>query len=179
LAILPIGAGNITNDIAIGLKTDIDVAEKIKIEYGTCLTPKSAKRPNVRTQEKIEIGEEEPLVFYQKQLIGIVEARISEIFEEINKELKKVSREKLLPSGIVLTGGGAKLPKIIELAKKELKLPCKIGKLQGIQGLTDPSFAVCWGLILNGFDLEGKEKTFEFGRGIGSKLKRIFKVFIP
>jgi len=173
LAILPLGSSNITNDIAIGLRTDIDVAERIKIEFGACLSEKKQKR------EKIELGEDEHLVFSQKQLVDIIAPRVSEIFGEINKELKRISREKILPAGIVLTGGGAKMPRMVDVAKKELKLPARIGIPQGISGLKDPLWSVCCGLILNGVDLERREKTFGLTRGIGSKIKKIFKVFIP
>ena len=173
LAILPIGSDNITNDIAIGLKTDIDIAERIKIEYGNC----TFKGPNKR--ERIEIGEEEPLIFSRKQLIEIIETRVSEIFGEVNKELKKIGKEKLLPAGIVLTGGGAKLPRMVDLAKKELKLPAKLGKPQGILELDDPSLSTVCGLVLTGADLE-EEKSGPIPKiGIGNKIKRIFKIFIP
>jgi len=182
LAIFPIGSGSITNDIAIGLKTDIDVAERIKIEYGSCLlSPPKASRK----KEKIEIGGLEPLVFSQKQLVSIIEARVSEIFDQVNKELKKISREKLLPAGVVLTGGGSKLPKIVDLAKKELKLPCRLGKPQGFLDATlpppkDPSLATVCGLVLEGADLETERPPSMFRRtNLLSKLKRIFKIFIP
>ncbi len=182
LAILPIGSANITNDIAIGLKTDIDVAERIKIEYGFC---RIFPNQSPRKKEKIEIGEEEPLVFSKKQLAGIIEARVSEIFGQVNKELKKISREKLLPAGVVLTGGGSKLPKMVDFAKKELKLSCRIGKPQGFLDFEkDPSLATVCGLVLEGVDLETRERgeaafqTF-LGKGIGNKIKRLFKIFIP
>jgi cell division protein FtsA len=177
LAIFPIGSGNITNDIAIGLKTDIDVAERIKIEYGSCL---SSSLKASRKKEKIEVGEPEPLVFSQKQLVNIIEARVSEIFGEINKELKKISREKLLPAGVVLTGGGSKLPEIVELAKKELKLPCRLGKPQGFLDFEkDPSLATVCGLVLEGADLETEKSPSILRRtNLLSKLKRIFKIFI-
>jgi len=178
LAIFPIGSANITNDIAIGLKTDIDVAERIKIEYGSCLlsSPKASRK-----KEKIEVGESEPLVFSQKQLVNIIEARVSEIFGEINKELKKISKEKLLPAGVVLTGGGSKLPKIVELAKKELKLPCRLGKPQGFLDFEkDPTLATVCGLVLEGADLETEKSPSILRRtNLFSKLKRIFKIFIP
>ncbi|TET83782.1 MAG: cell division protein FtsA, partial [Candidatus Nealsonbacteria bacterium] len=178
LAIFPIGSGNITNDIAIGLKTDIDVAERIKIEHGSCLLSSTKA---ARKKEKIEIGEPEPLVFSQKQLVNIIEARVSEIFGEVNKELKKISREKLLPAGVVLTGGGSKLPKIVELAKKELKLPCRLGKPQGFLDFEkDPSLATVCGLVLEGADLETERSPSILRRtNLLSKLKRIFKIFIP
>jgi len=182
LAVLPIGSANITNDIAIGLKTDIDVAERIKIEYGFC---RIFPNQSPRKKEKIEIGEEEPLVFSKKQLAGIIEARVSEIFGQVNKELKKISREKLLPAGVVLTGGGSKLPKMVDFAKKELKLSCRIGKPQGFLDFEkDPSLATVCGLVLEGVDLETRERgtaTFQtfLGKGIGNKIKRLFKIFIP
>ena len=175
LAVLPIGSVNITNDIAIGLKVDTEVAERIKIEYGSCLF-KGDKR------EKIKIGEPEPLVFSRRALTEIIEARVSEIFGEINKELKKISRAGLLPAGLVLTGGGSLLPQMVELAKKEFKLPCKIGKPKGFLELDeDPSLATVCGLVLGGADLEEKrgESTTFFGKGIGNKIKRIFRIFIP
>jgi len=174
LAVLPIGSANITNDIAIGLKTDIEIAERIKIEYGSCLF----KGKNLR--HKIDIGEDTPLIFSQKFLVKIIEDRISEIFEEAKKELKKISKEKLLPAGIVLTGGGAKLPKIVELAKEKFRLPARLGKSKGISGLEeDLSLSTVCGLVFLGADLEDKEKIFESGRGIGSKIKRLFKIFVP
>jgi len=179
LAIFPIGSANITNDIAIGLKTDIEVAEKIKIEYGSCFS-NLAKAS--RKKEKIKIGEAEPLIFSQKQLMGIIEARASEIFGEVNKELKKISREKLLPAGVVLTGGGAKLPKIVELAKRELRLPCRLGKPQGFLNLEkDSTFATVCGLVLEGADALEAEKSPSYlsGANLLTKLKRIFKIFIP
>lgn len=173
IAILPIGSAHITNDIAIFLKSDIDIAERIKLEFGN-LFPESDKK------EKIKISEEETLIFSQKQLAKIITARVSEIFGEANRELKKISRQNLLPAGVVLTGGGARLPKIRELAKKEFRVSCRIGKPKGFSpSQDDPRLATVCGLILGGEDLE-EERRFSFSRkGIGSKIKRIFRIFIP
>jgi len=174
LAILPIGSANITNDIAIGLKTDVEMAEKIKIEFGSAIF----KGKNVR--QRIDIGEEEPLIFYQKFLNKIIEDRVSEIFEEVNRELKKIGKEKLLPAGVILTGGGAKMPKLVELAKEKFHLPSRLGKPRGILGLEeDPGLATVCGLVLSGADLENEGSEITFGKGIGNKIKRIFKIFIP
>lgn len=179
LAIFPIGSANITNDIAIGLKTDIDIAEEIKIKSGTCIFKGSDKK------EKIEAEGEEPLIFSPKMLTKIIEARVSEIFGEAAKELKKISKQGLLPAGMVLTGGGAKLPKIAELAKKELKLPCRIGKSIGFLGLEDdPSFSTVCGLVLRAVEIEDSSwrasSSFSLiGGRIGNKIRRLFKVFIP
>lgn len=175
LAIFPIGSGHITNDIAIGLKTDIDTAERIKIEFGSCFLAK-----NDKGEKQIKISGEEPLVFSKKMLVEIIEARISEIFDQCQKELKKISRQGLLPAGVVLTGGGAKLPKIRELSKKELKLPCRIGLPQGFSPpLEDSRLAAICGLVLEGADLETERRISFSEKGIGAKLKKIFKIFIP
>ena len=175
LAVLPIGSANITNDIAIGLKIDIDIAERIKIEFGSCFLRGGTKK------EKIKIEDRETLTFSQKELTNIVGARIYEIFREINKELKKISKDKFLPAGIVLTGGGSKLPGMTELAKKEFRLPTKLGRPKGITNLeNDPTLSVVSGLILLGQDLEESTGKSSFSTsGISSKLKRIFKIFIP
>lgn len=176
LAVLPMGSANITHDIAIGLKTDIDTAEIIKIKLGSCLFRGSNKK------EKIEAEGEEPLIFSQKALARIIGARVSEIFGEVKKELKKISKEGLLPAGVVLTGGGAKLSHMVELAKKELKLPCRIGKPLIFSGVEDdPSLSGLCGLILRGIDLEeGKFLTGgDFYSGIKNKIKNFFKIFIP
>jgi len=174
LAILPMGSANITEDIAVGFKAEMDLAERIKLEYGSCQIMKGQKL------EKIKVEGDELLVFSQKQLLNIIVPRVSEIFGEINRHLKSISKEKSLPGGIILTGGGAKLPKIAEMAKKELKLPVRIGKPRGVLNLDDPIWSVSWGLILNGLNLEGGENTLSDSlEGIGSKIKKIFKVFIP
>ena len=172
LAILPMGSGNITEDIAIGFKTEMDIAERIKLEYGSCQIEKK--------REKFKIEGEEPVVFSQKQLLAIVVPRVSEIFSEINRHLKSISKEKSLPGGVVLTGGGAKLPKIAELAKKELKLPVRIGKPRDILSIDDPIWSVSWGLILNDLNLENQENSSAgHAGGIASKIKQMFRVFIP
>ena len=170
MMILPIGSAGITNEIAINLKTDVEIAEKIKTEFGTCLFKGKDKR------ERIEIGEEEPLIFSLRSLNRLIEKGILRIFFEVEKELKKISKEKFLPAGIVLTGGGAKIPKIQGLAKRKFKLPVKIGRPKGIPGLDDPSFSVASGLVLECIETE-KEKVLE--PGFFSKIKRVFKIFLP
>lgn len=173
-AVFPIGSGHITSDIAICLKTDIDTAEKIKLEFGNC-------QASSREKKKIKIEQEKPLIFSKKALTDIIEARVSEIFAISNKELKKISRQRLLPAGIVLTGGGAKLPGIRELTKKELKLPCRIGVSQVSPAFQeDPSLSTLYGLILEGVDSEEEQGNFpNYGKGIKNKLKKIFRIFIP
>jgi len=172
LAVFPIGSADITNDIAIGLQTDINTAEMIKIEKGNCFLKKNNKKEKIETDQGV-------LVFSQKMLTKIIEDRVSDIFELTQKELKKISEKDLLPSGLVLTGGGAKLTGLVELAKKKLKLPCRIGKPVNFLGLEDDSsYATACGLILEGIDLENLESTIP-DKGLIVKLKKIFKNFIP
>lgn len=169
--IVPIGSTHVTNDIAVGLKTDIETAEKIKLQFGSCLL-KGGKK--IKTKER---ASGESLVFSQKALGKIIDARVSEIFEQVQKELKKLSLPKL-PAGVVLCGGGAKLPKIKEFAKKSLKLPCKVGKISGFfPKIEDPQLSCVCGLALRAEETIEEEKLF--GRGIFQKLKRVLRSFIP
>lgn len=177
-AVFPIGSDHITNDIAICLKTDIDTAEKIKLEFGTC---KDLSQKQKKTEKKIRLEGEEMLSFSTKLLSDIIDARVSEIFDLANKELKKISRQGMLPAGIVLTGGGAKLPGIKNITKKELKLPCRIGLPKGIPSFqSEPSLATLCGLVLEGIDIEKERGNFpSAGKGVRNKLKSMFRVFIP
>jgi len=171
-AVFPAGSANITNDIAICLRTEISTAERIKKEFATLKQPaRTSKR------EKIKIPEKN-LVFSKKLLKNIVEARTSEIFSQVQKSFKKISGGELLPAGVVLTGGGALLPGIVEFAKQKLKLPCRIGMPQ-IEQLQDPRFSTVWGLLLSGFDFVQGEKEKRIKEGFGEKLKRVFKIFLP
>ena len=136
LAVFPIGSANITNDIAIGLKTEVAIAESIKKQHGTCMFAKTEKDKQAQSRKKIEVFDKSSsLDFTKKNLVDIIEPRVSEILDLIQKELKKINRQELLPGGIVLTGGGAKIPKIKELTKDTLKLACEIGTPKGIMGL--------------------------------------------
>lgn len=175
-AVFSIGSGHITNDIAICLKTDIDTAEKIKLEYGVC--KEESKKQDKKSEKNIRLEGEDSLVFSKKLLIDIIDARVSEILSLAGKELRKISKQGMLPAGIVLTGGGAKLPGIRNLAKKELKLPCRIGKPTEISGFqAEPNLATLCGLVLEGFDAE---KTLPQKRTkFISKLKNIFRTFVP
>ncbi|OGZ63157.1 MAG: cell division protein FtsA [Candidatus Staskawiczbacteria bacterium RIFCSPHIGHO2_02_FULL_34_10] len=198
-AVFPLGSANITNDIAIGLKTEVSIAEDIKKHHGTCVLSKSdkdkkdrsstrnASRSDAGGRKKVEVFDESnSLLFTNKSLVDIIQPRVSEILDLMQKELKKIGRQELLPGGIVLTGGGAKLPKIKELAKEQLKLNCQIGIPKGIIGLEqDPALATVAGLVLEGTDLNDEKKDRVLGLSLGFmkkfsfKFKRMFRVFIP
>lgn len=149
--VLPVGASHITNDVAIGLRTSIDTAEKIKIEYGNCL-PKE-----VKTNDAIDlssISNIDTQVISKQQLSMIIEARLQEIFALVREELKKIGRDGMLPAGVILTGGGIKTPGIVDLAKDCLNLPVQIGFPLELEGLVDriddPAYATAIGLLFYG-----------------------------
>lgn len=181
LAVFPIGSSNITNDIAIGLKTEPAIAESIKKQHGTCMFAKSDKDKKNQSKKKIEVFDKSSsLSFTKKNLVDIIEPRVSEILDLIQKELKKINRQELLPGGAVFTGGGAKIPKLKELAKETLKLSCEIGTPKGIMGLQDdPALATVAGLVLEGVDFDGEGGIMDFTQGWWPRFKRWLKNFIP
>lgn len=122
--VVPIGGSHITNDVAIGFRTHVDVAERIKLAYGSCLAGELPKKDSIQLAEFIE-GEN--VSYPRRELAEIMEARLRDIFELLQKELKKINRTQLLPSGIVLTGGSSNIPGLVELTKKEIKLPVELG----------------------------------------------------
>ena len=110
----------------------------------------------------------------------IIEARVREIFQLVNKELKNISKQGILPGGIVLVGGGAKLPKIVEPAKKDLKLTVRIGTPHGvISSNADPLFFGAMGLVVGGGETEYRGRGDSLGAGLMRKVKKIFRIFIP
>lgn len=191
-AIIPVGAAHITNDIAIGLRTSIEVAEKIKLEYGSALVRDVDKKEGI---DLAKIDSAEDGVVSRYHVAEIIEARFEEIFSLVQKELKLIGKAGLLPAGAVLVGGGAKMTHTCDLAKEVLGLPVQIGFPLGLGGILDkvddPTFATVAGLVLwseqqsstvNG---EGfmRSKTVEmFTRGTGdtvNKVKGLFKKFLP
>lgn len=186
--VLPVGSMHITNDIAIGLRCSIDTAEKVKLAFGHC-EPKA-----VGKNEEIDLSKLDPSEVQKvsrSYVVEIIEARLEEIFEHINTELKKIGRDGKLPSGIVLSGGGSKLPGLLEFTKKHLRLPVQLGKVQNVTTVVDrvedPGFATATGLVL-----WGNKFGSTFGRGFFSsalegilknpnmdKVRKWFKSFLP
>ncbi|MEK7631890.1 MAG: cell division protein FtsA [Patescibacteria group bacterium] len=154
-AILPVGSGHITNDIAIGLRTSIDVAERVKLEFGTALPAEVAKRDEINLAE---LDPKESGVVSRKHVAEIIEARASEIFTMVDKELQQVDRSGLLPAGLVLVGGGAKLPGLVDVAKREFRLPACVGNplnlVTAIDKAHEPEYATAIGLAFWGAALQ-------------------------
>ncbi len=145
VGVIPVGGTNITNDLAIGLKTDPEVAEKVKISHATAVPRSDAEGISVKDGGEV-------ISFTSTDIDEIVEARLEEIFEAVQKELKKAGKAGQLPSGVVLTGGGAQLKHIAEYAKRTLGLAARVGKATGYGGVAEqaekPAFATAVGLML-------------------------------
>src|SRR3989344_9312693 len=150
-AILGIGSSHATHDLVYGLQVDVDTAEKIKRVHGSALTESTSSRDMVDLKK---LGGESSI--QRKEIATICEARFSEIFEMVQKELKRAGKALMLPGGVVLTGGGSRIPRLDKLAKKELNLPISRGVAQKILGpeeiTQDPVFAAALGLVIWGFD---------------------------
>lgn len=132
--VIPIGGNHITGDVAIGFRTHMDVAEQIKLAYGTCMVADLPKRDSIRLAEFIPDQEE---VFSRRTLTEIVEARLQDLFELLQKELRRINRVRLLPGGVVLVGGSSLIPGILPLTKRELGLPVEQGVVQGFLPVLD------------------------------------------
>jgi cell division protein FtsA len=136
---------HITNDLAIGLKTDLDVAEAVKLQHADLHT--EPKRMNAI----VKVGDK-AYNFQFEELSLIIEARVEELLEYVDKELYKIKRSRKLPGGIVITGGTSKIAGLDEFARDKLQLPARIGKLHNIGGLVDTvedaSFTTVVGLML-------------------------------
>lgn len=152
VAVIPVGGIHITNDLAIGLKTELDIAEEVKVQHATL------EKPTRSTATVKYTGQQH--TFSSEDIHMIIEARIEELLELVEKELKKAGRSKKLPGGVVLTGGSSQIAGLDGFVKEQLELPAKIGKLSSVGGLVDqmpPStFATPIGLMLLDMLLEGQ-----------------------
>ncbi len=133
-AVLSLGGNHLTNDIAVGLRTPMAEAEKIKQQYGCCLTSMVGKDETI---EVPSVGGREPRVLSRQLLAEILEPRVEEIFTLVNREIVKSGFEDLIASGVVITGGTSILPGMPELAEQIFNLPVRRGVPQDIGGLTD------------------------------------------
>lgn len=162
MAVIALGGNNITNDLAIGLKTDPEIAEQVKIQHASAITRSDSKMVGVK-------HEKQTYEFDTANIDEIVEARLEEIFEAINAELKKAGRKGKLPNGVVVVGGGAHLKKLVEYASTALELAVRQGVPKGFGGvaeqLENPSFAAAVGLMFS--DLRQSPTAHQaLGRGV-------------
>lgn len=195
---IPIGARHISNDIAVGLRVSLDSAEKIKIFLSKNLGKNNTtsiekkKTPQINLKE-LDLPEDLTEVSLKTLVDGIIAPRLEEIFKLIFEEIEKSGFGQQIPSGLVITGGGALTIGMLETGKRVVGLPIRIGFPEKISGLVDeildPQYSTTVGLLLYGknnssidkdnFKNFGKIlKDFKLGSSIGN-LKNFFKQFIP
>ncbi len=158
-AVLPLGSNHITADIAIGLRIPLDLAEDIKLEYGQALAQNINKREEINLADFSDSEEETVSLRYVAE---IIQARVEEIFDMVDKKLIEIDRSGLLPAGVVLTGGGAELPGVVEVAKQRFRLPASLGYTLDIKTAIDKvnnlSFTTAIGLAYWGAESIGVQK---------------------
>lgn len=186
-AVLPIGGDHVTNDLAIGLRTSLEIAENVKVALGHAV-PDAVDRKGQFSLKDFGGQDEEP--YKVRFVCEIIEARTEELFEAIDNELRKIDRSGMLPVGAVLAGGGTKLPGVPEVAKRVLRLPVSVGAPIGISSVIDeihdPSYATAVGLAVWGFGIKsarsgGFKLRINFkGLGqAGDQIKKWIKSIIP
>jgi len=189
-AILPIGSEHITADVAIGLRCPINLAERIKLEYGSANPDKFSKKDEVDISElaKEENSEDDSRKVSRKYIAEIIEARVEEIFQKVDNELKKIDRSGMLPAGAFLVGAGTKLQDIVEVAKKQLRLPACIGVNRSISAViekvNDQNYLTALGLVAWGDQFMDEnsshgvaiKKTFN---NVLNNVKDVFSKFKP
>src|SRR3989338_2231371 len=110
-SVIPLGSRHITNDLAVALRTSMDVAEEIKLQYGHIVPVVNLQKTNKKDEIDLsDLLEEENFVIPRKNIAKVIEARVGEVFDVLHNEMKKISKPTLIPAGVVLTGGAAKMP---------------------------------------------------------------------
>lgn len=144
IAVVPMGGMHITNDLAYGLKTELDIAEMVKLKHA------SLSKDDSGEISLIKDGQEHR--FDREMIRIIVEARTEELLDYVDKELKRIRRSRKLPGGVTFVGGTAKLPGLVDFTKETMELPARIGKWNHINsivgGVDEQRFAPAVGLML-------------------------------
>jgi cell division protein FtsA len=180
-AVLPIGGNNVTNDVAIGVKTTLQIAEELKIVHGTC------DLRNLLDEEisVSSLGDDAGRTVSREELCRIIEARMRETFEMLRAEMAR-SGHGMLPNGIILTGGAAQLSGVAELGREVLEMPVRISGPLGIGGLVDtiqaPPYATAVGLLRWGAaQIALDEPRYESAPGGGGfgRIRDAFRSIFP
>ena len=180
VSVLPIGSQHLTNDLAIGLKTDLDVAESLKKAHARL----DGSNPSIK---QVSVEHDGKRYDFDTQTVNdVVEARVEELFDQIEKEFKRIDKSKKLPGGVVIVGGMANIPGLADFAKEHLELPAKIGVIQNTGGFIDtvnaPEFATPVGLMMLDMILDDSPSQsltsmvpINVNKGLFNKFKKIFK----
>jgi cell division protein FtsA len=179
--VVGLGGKNVTNDIAIGLRTPVDQAEEIKKAYGCAL---SSLVDSDETIGVPPVGDGEPKQISRNVLASIIEPRIEEILSLTVQEMKKSSCFDLMSTGMVLTGGGSLMPGTVELAERMFDVPVRTGRPSGTTGLeemvSNPIYSTGVGLILYGWEQvkEGKSGGRLKARGLLRRMRNVLTQYL-
>jgi len=182
-AILPIGAEHITADVAIGLRCPINLAERVKREYGNAMPDEFNKKDEIDISDLVkeeEVNDDISLIS-RKYVAEIINARVEEIFEKIDHEFKLIERSGMLPAGVIFVGGGALLDGLVESAKKKLRLPAAVGMTKNINVVIDkvknPEFLTALGLVIWGSNSEEDQSGGKIKKNLGGILEKTRSIF--
>ena len=188
--VLAVGGNHLTNDIAHGLRLSPDTAEEVKKAHGHAIESEVGESETFTVQS---FGEDKPVQVSRRELAGIIEARIEEIFQLVLQEIKRSGYDGLLPAGMVLTGGTSNLPGIRTLASRVLNVPVRVAKPENLVGLVDqlhsPAYSTSvgllnWAVMMNDTmttsrSRKPKAKRREEGGGLAEWLKNFLKSLMP
>lgn len=171
--VIAVGGSHITNDVAVGLHTTREKAEEIKLKYGILSSARFRGREKIRVERIAGRGS---YTIERKDLVRIIDPRMQEIFELVEKELTRSGYRDLLSAGLILTGGTSLLVGVKELAEDQLGLPTKIGEphVERPEELTSPIYATVVGLVLYG--IKRREELVSEER-LGVRIKEWLKEF--
>ncbi len=158
--VIPIAGDQVTNDIAMALRTPTQHAEEIKIKYACALTQLAGPEETIKVPS---VGERPPRDLSRQALAEVVEPRYDELFTLVQNELRRSGFEDLVPAGIVLTGGTSKMEGAVELAEEIFHMPVRVGFPQSVKGLSDivrnPIYATSVGLLQYGAEAQEEAAT--------------------
>jgi cell division protein FtsA len=178
-AVISLGGRNVTNDLAIGLRTPVEQAEELKKSYGCALASLADPEEMIKVPG---VGAREPREVSRSILAAIIEPRMEEIFSLALREVKKTSFSDILATGVVLTGGGSLLEGTEDLAEQVFDMPVKKGEVKGVSGLLDiaanPVNTTGIGLVLYGLrNYQGKFRKGANGRFFNRVAHRVKNFF--
>ena len=178
-AVIPIAGDQVTNDIAMALRTPTQNAEEIKIKYACALASLAGENETIKVPGVGERGDRD---LSRQALTEVVEPRYDELFTLVQAELRRSGFEDLVAAGVVLTGGSSKIEGVVELAEEIFHMPVRVGKPQGVTGLTDivrnPIYSTAVGLLLYGAKHQDKARAVPTPSSVSGIMARVKNWFM-
>lgn len=166
-AVIPVAGDQVTNDIAMALRTPTQYAEEIKIRYACALAKLTHPDETIKVPS---VGDRAPRDLSRQALAEVVEARYEELFQLIHAKIRGSGYEDMIPAGIVLTGGTAKMEGAVELAEEVFHMPVRVGGPQGVKGmselLSNPVYSTAVGLLIYGLNKQKDGAPAEHGEPV-------------